>query len=559
MLASRCRGDDPCQRGQWPRQLHLITTSLQALSITLHISAVESAIITVIVILRLSPDQIFESLKTLTLISVADESMPRSQRKTPVIIGVGDVVNRSKKVEDAIEPLQLMIQAIEKAIQDTGLAASSLAEVQRSIDSISVVSTWTWPADYPKLIAERLAFKPLHSEYTIHGGNQPAKLVDEAARRISLGENKIAVVTGGEALASLTACAAAKKMPPPGWTPPSQDVQSVFSPTTRDLVKSEEDPGAQHDCGNPIQLYPFYENSFRFHRGQSIRDNHQESAKLYADFAKVAEKNENAWTYPSPAKTETDIARVDKNNRMICFPYPLLMNAFNTVNCSAAVILTSADHARELGISSEKWIYPLGGAGTSDSSEFWLRPEYYWSPCISRSLDAALDITSISKEEIDLYDIYSCFPIVPKLAAHHLGFPVTGGKKSLTLLGGLTSFGGAGNNYSMHAVTEMTRQLRKGKGKTGLVLANGGWVSYQHVLLMSRSPRSDGLPYPDENPLPKVVTGVQVPKIVEKAEGEAIIEVSFHTRCSSLLHGANANNRHIPFNSLVMASRSRVS
>ncbi|MGG6497319.1 UNVERIFIED_CONTAM: hypothetical protein NY603_30800, partial [Bacteroidetes bacterium 56_B9] len=60
-------------------------------------------------------------------------------------------------------------------------------------------------------------------------------------------------------------------------------------------------------------------------------------------------------------------------------------------------------------------------------------------------------------------------------------------------------------------------------------------------------------------PLPKVVTGVQVPKIVEKAEGEAIIEVSFHTRCSSLLHGANANNRHIPFNSLVMASRSRVS
>lgn len=44
----------------------------------------------------------------------------------------------------------------------------------------------------------------------------------------------------------------------------------------------------------------------------------------------------------------------------------------------------------------------------------------------------------------------SCFPIVPKLAAHHLKLPITGGRKSLTLLGGLTSFGGAGNNYSMH-------------------------------------------------------------------------------------------------------------
>jgi len=38
---------------------------------------------------------------------------------------------------------------------------------------------------------------------------------------------------------------------------------------------------------------------------------------------------------------------------------------------------------------------------------------------------------------------------VPKLAADHLGLPINGGK-SLTLLGGLTSFGGAGNNYSMH-------------------------------------------------------------------------------------------------------------
>ena len=465
-------------------------------------------------------------------------NMSRSQRKTPVIIGVGDVVNRSKKVEDAIEPLQLMIQAIEKAIQDTGLAAAAIADLQHSIDSVSVVKTWTWPADYPSLISKKLAFKPLHAEYSDHGGNQPAKLVDEAARRISLGENKVAIVTGAEALASLTACAAAKKMPPPNWTQPSEDVQSVFSPTTREL---QQNYGAKHSCGNPIQLYPFYENAFRAHRGQSIKDNHIESARLYADFAKVAEQNENAWSYPAPAETETSIATIGKRNRMICHPYPLLMNAFNTVNCSAACIMTSADHARELGIPSEKWIYPLGGAGTSDSHDYWLRPEYWWSPCISRSLDAALDVSNVDKEDIDLYDIYSCFPIVPKLAAHHLDLPIIGGEKSLTLLGGLTSFGGAGNNYSMHAITEMVRQLRAGKGKTGLVLANGGWVTYQHVLLMSRSPRHDGLPYPDEDPLPKSVTDVQVPHIVEQANGEAIIEVSAHISLA-------------PFNVLTMAT-----
>lgn len=45
---------------------------------------------------------------------------------------------------------------------------------------------------------------------------------------------------------------------------------------------------------------------------------------------------------------------------------------------------------------------------------------------------------------------YRCFPIVPKLASQHLGLPIHGGKKPTTLLGGLTSFGGAGNNYSLH-------------------------------------------------------------------------------------------------------------
>ena len=47
---------------------------------------------------------------------------------------------------------------------------------------------------------------------------------------------------------------------------------------------------------------------------------------------------------------------------------PLLMNAFNTVNLAATCILTSTKYARQLGIPESKWIYPLGGAGTSDSA-----------------------------------------------------------------------------------------------------------------------------------------------------------------------------------------------
>jgi hypothetical protein len=67
------------------------------------------------------------------------------------------------------------------------------------------VKTWTWPyPDLPGLIAERLGIDPARKHYTDHGGNQPGLLFDEAARRISKGETKVAVLTGGEALASCT-------------------------------------------------------------------------------------------------------------------------------------------------------------------------------------------------------------------------------------------------------------------------------------------------------------------------------------------------------------------
>ena len=71
----------------------------------------------------------------------------------------------------------------------------------------------------------------------------------------------------------------------------------------------------------------------------------------------------------------------------------------------------------------------------------------------------------------------------------------------------------------------MVRQLRQGRGKVGLVLANGGVATYQAVVCLSSSPRRDGLPYPNTNPLPAVVTDVQTPPVDEKAEGEATIEV----------------------------------
>lgn len=129
-------------------------------------------------------------------------SMEQS-KVVPVVVGVGDIKNSSKKLEDAKEPLELILEAIHTALQDTGVLPSLVREVQSSIDSVDIVATWTWPyPDLPGLISERLGVQPSHKYYSGHGGNSPGKLFDDAARRISLGENKFAIVAGGEALAS---------------------------------------------------------------------------------------------------------------------------------------------------------------------------------------------------------------------------------------------------------------------------------------------------------------------------------------------------------------------
>lgn len=103
-------------------------------------------------------------------------------------------------------------------------------------------------------------------------------------------------------------------------------------------------------------------------------------------------------------------------------------------------------HSRQLRL----WVDICSMLAASLMLVVWERPNFYSSPSISKALDAGIKVSGLTKEEIDLYDFYSCFPIVPKFASAHLGLPMTKGSKPVTLLGGLTSFGGAGNNYSMH-------------------------------------------------------------------------------------------------------------
>ncbi|ERS95299.1 thiolase [Sporothrix schenckii 1099-18] len=439
---------------------------------------------------------------------------------TPILIGVGEVREKKIDVEHSTEPAGMMLAAIRQAAADAGLSTKDL----QTADSLSVVPPWTQPyEDLPGLLAQDLKMKPSFSTIGLHGGEQCALLTDEAARQIARGESKLAIVTGGESLASLAASQKAGHKHPPGWTRPDPKAAAV---STNNLEFNGQNTASRHGMGLAIHVYPMYENGLRAHTGMTQQENRDESAELYAAFDRTACAHPASWRAGETPRDARAVGEVTPKNRMICTPYPLLQNAFNTVNLSAAVILTSVGHAQALGIAPSQWIYVLGGAGTNDSDNWWERTNFYSSQSLEQAIDATIGVSGLgSKDAIDAYDFYSCFPIVPKLACRHLGLSITRPQKPISLLGGLTSFGGAGNNYSMHAMVAMARDIRAKQYRTGFVLANGGVLSHHYGLLLSSQPRSPEIDvYPRCNPLPHHMAIPSAPVVDASAAGPATIE-----------------------------------
>ncbi|CAK7231625.1 hypothetical protein SCUCBS95973_007981 [Sporothrix curviconia] len=439
---------------------------------------------------------------------------------TPILVGVGEIREKKIDVAHTTEPSGMMLKAIRQAAQDAGLSEAAL----QAADSLSVVPPWTWSyPDLPGTLAADLKIKPAYTILGEHGGEQCAMLADEAARRIASGESKLAIVTGGESLASLAASQKAGKPHPAGWSAPDPAAQAV---STNNLEFNGKNMASRHNMGLAIHVYPMYENGLRAHVGHTQQQNRDESAELYAAFDRTACAHPASWRAGETPRDARAVGEVTPKNRMICTPYPLLQNAFNTVNLSAAVILTSVGHAQELGIAPSQWVYVLGGAGTNDRENWWERTNFFSSQSLEQAIDATIGVSGIgSRDNIDAYDFYSCFPIVPKLACHHLGLSITRPQKPITLLGGLTSFGGAGNNYSMHAMVAMVREIRAKTFRTGFVLANGGVLTHHYGLLLSAAPRSSELAvYPRSNPLPHHMAVPAAPALDETASGPAVIE-----------------------------------
>lgn len=393
----------------------------------------------------------------------------------PVVVGVGQLrSNRERTPAAAREPLDLMVSAAEQAAADCG-APGLLAEV----DAIDIVNIICWSYDDPgAMLGERIGATPSHTGHSAPGGNRPVELLDRAAQRIAAGESSVAIVAGGEALASLSMLVKQGSMPEwsqhPGG-PARPDIDAFMSPLM-----------LRYNMIMPVTVYPFYENGLRASLGQDFAAAQRWSAEMYAEMTRVAARNDTAWD--PIERTAEEIATPSEKNRWICHPYPLLMNALLMVDQASAVIVTSLAKARAAGVPEDKIVYVWGGAGRSDASEIFQRPGYDHSPAINEAFAETLKRTGLTAGDLDVLDLYSCFPVVPKLALLALGLPP---ETTTSVTGGLTAFGGPANNYCGHAVVAAVHRLRDG-GRHAFVYGNGELVTKHSAIVLSREPHAGG-------------------------------------------------------------------
>ena len=442
-----------------------------------------------------------------------------SEARLPVIVGIGEIVDRPKEITEGLEPLALLAEALKRAAQDSGTIR--LDEIQ----SLDIVNFLSWRYQDPaRQLSEHLGMRPAHACYGPVGGESPVRYLHEAAKRIARGECEVAAVCGAEAQSSATKAERAGVALP--WTPFAKD-----APEPLRGIAHQKSEAIRLGVSRPVSVYPFYEAASAARWGQSPRQAQAESAALWSAYSEVASRNPHAWL--KRRFTPDEITTPTPDNRLIAWPYTKLMVANPSVNMGAAVLLTSLAKARAVGLPDERLIHVWGGASAEDPWDYLERDQFHESHPQSAVLQTAMSL--VGGRKFDAIELYSCFPCVPKMARRTLGL---GADVQPTVTGGLTFFGAPLNTYMTHAACAMVRSLRAGD-RLGLLYGQGGFVTKHHALVLS-SDAPEKILSQDTNVQDEVNRRRgPIPRFVTQTSGEARIEsfTVLYDRNGEIEHG----------------------
>jgi acetyl-CoA C-acetyltransferase len=406
--------------------------------------------------------------------------MPLDPR-TPVLVGYGQITQR--EIDPTVEPVDLMAAAAREAAD---------ARVLEAVDAVRIVNLLSWNYRDPGLLlAQRIRADGAESRYTGVGGNVPQTLLNLACLDIQQGAADVVLIGGAETWRTRNKVRAAGERL--AWT--KQDESVPVAPGSHEGVPMAGEAELRISLDRPSFVYPMFEEALRLAAGETPDAHRVRLGKLWARFSAVAAANPHAWD--RQAHSGEEIREPSPQNRMVSWPYPKLMNSNNAVDQAAVLILTSVEKARSLQIPTERWVFPHAGADAHDTYAIGERAEFHTSPAIRIAGRRALELAGARVEDMDLVDVYSCFPSAVQVAANELGLPLDDPARPLTVTGGLTFAGGPWNNYVGHSIATMAEQLAARPGSRGLVTANGGYLTKHSFGVYGTEPPEAGFRWED--------------------------------------------------------------
>jgi len=407
---------------------------------------------------------------------------------TAVIIGAGQYQEDiPADLTGAQGPVHMAAQAARAALLDTGHDG-----IAAHIDTVFCVRTFgdsgplfscpfETSKNMPAAVGRALGITVKRNVYDVIGGNTPQGLIAEAAEEIEAGASKAALICGGEAMANMKAAIRAGAALDWSDDVPKETLledRGAFAPNSPPLIGRS---AMQHQLFAPIKYYTLLENARRA-KARLPREAYRKSmAKIMAGLLETSQGN----PYSVFANTDADLNALTPANPLFTDLYSKSILPKDGVNQGAAVIMTSYGRAVELGLDPTRFIY-LHAHVEGSEPPVLQRPELDKSPVLQACMNQALNAAEIDAKDIGPRDLYSCFPIVLKESTAALGMNIHA--DDLTLTGGLAFFGGPGNNYSLHGITEMVGALQKTSDAYGLIHANGGYMSKHAVGIYSRLP-----------------------------------------------------------------------
>lgn len=447
----------------------------------------------------------------------------QDKSRIPVIVGVAEL---SEQVPDdlhgASSLIQLLAAVTRTACEDSGQSEALIA----AIDVVAMTRTFAdstplYPNPFgtvknpPRALARSIGANPRSAVYEKAGGNTPQKLVGEYAAKLAAGEADVVLLAGGETIATIKAAMRAGV---------SLDWSDAAEGQLEDRGLGMEGMFDLQQMDNDLMsaplMYALLENARRAGMGLNREDYAAQIGELFAPFSQVAAEHPTAMF--SKTYTAAELSQPSATNPLLAEPYTRAVVAKDGVNQVAAVIMTTAQKALELGISEDRFIYPLSNCNLKE--KLVVRRELLGgSVAMQLASHTALARAGVSVDQIAVFDFYSCFPIAVFAACDALGIRGDD-ERGLTLTGGLPFFGGAGNNYSMHSIVNVVRVLRAGTDDFGLVSANGGFLTKHSVGVYARRQPESGWIDHDDSGLQARLDAAPEPEVDAAANGAATVE-----------------------------------